>query len=155
LAFIVFYTLVTGGPFLWVAVLSLRTTPEIFGDHYALPTQLHWEKFVSAWTQSNYSTYFFNSTVVVGVAVALITIIGSMAAPCLARYRFRGSRVVRFAILTGMVVPPQLLILSLFQIMLDYGLYNTLTGLIAVYVATQLPMTIYILEGFFRQIPQD
>jgi ABC-type glycerol-3-phosphate transport system permease component len=54
-----------------------------------------------------------------------------------------------------MILPPQLLILSLFQIMLDYGLYNSLTGLIVVYVATQLPMTIYILEGFFQQIPED
>jgi ABC-type glycerol-3-phosphate transport system permease component len=155
LSFLVLYTVVTGGPFLWVAILSLRTTPEIFGDHYGLPTQIHWEKFVNAWTQSNYSTYFWNSTIVVVSAVVLITIIGSMAAHCLARYRFRGSRSVRFTILTGMVLPPQLLILSLFQIMLDYGLYNSLAGLIVVYVATQLPMTIYILEGFFKQIPQD
>ena len=54
-----------------------------------------------------------------------------------------------------MVLPPQLLILSLFQILLDYHLYNTLTGLILVYVAGHLAMTVYILEGFFAQIPQD
>ena len=88
-------------------------------------------------------------------AVALLTVIGAMAAHCLARYRFRGSRTVRFIILSGMVLPPQLLILSLFQIMVDFGLYNTLTGLTLVYVATQLAMTVYILEGFFVQIPQD
>jgi ABC-type glycerol-3-phosphate transport system permease component len=155
LSILAIYTIATGGPFLWVAVMSLRTTPEIFEDHYALPTHLHWEKFVDAWVTSNYSTYFWNSTIVVVTAVALVTVIGSMAAHCLARYRFRGSHSVRFIILTGMILPPQLLILSLFQIMLDYGLYNSLTGLIVVYVATQLPMTIYILEGFFKQIPQD
>ena len=87
--------------------------------------------------------------------MALLTVIGAMAAHCLARYRFRGSRAVRFIILSGMVLPPQLLILSLFQIMVDFGLYNTLPGLILVYVATQLAMTVYILEGFFAQIPQD
>ena len=54
-----------------------------------------------------------------------------------------------------MILPPQLLILSLFQIMLNFGLYNSLLGLILVYVATQLAMTVYILEGFFAQIPQD
>jgi ABC-type glycerol-3-phosphate transport system permease component len=155
LAILAIYTIATGGPFLWVAAMSLRTTPEIFEDHYGLPTQPHWEKFVDAWITSNYSTYFWNSSIVVMTAVVLITAIGSMAAHCLARYFFRGSRIVRFIILTGMIVPPQLLILSLFQIMLDYGLYNTLTGLILVYVATQIPMTIYVLEGFFRQIPQD
>jgi multiple sugar transport system permease protein/raffinose/stachyose/melibiose transport system permease protein len=155
LLFLLLYTVVTGGPFLWVAAMSLRTTPEIFADPYALPATLHFEKFKDAWVNSNYGTYFWNSLIVVVSAVALLTVIGAMAAHCLARYRFRGSRAVRFVILSGMILPPQLLILSLFQIMVDFGLYNTLPGLIVVYVATQLAMTVYILEGFFVQIPQD
>ncbi len=153
--FLVLYSLATGGPFLWVAVMSVRTTPEIFANPYAWPDRFHWEKFADAWVNSNYGTYFWNSLIVVVSAVALLTVIGAMAAHCLARYRFRGSRVVRFVILSGMILPPQLLILSLFQIMVDFGLYNTLPGLTIVYVATQLAMTVYILEGFFIQIPQD
>jgi multiple sugar transport system permease protein/raffinose/stachyose/melibiose transport system permease protein len=153
--FLIFYTILAGGPFLWVMSMSLRTTPEIFDNPYALPVRLHWEKFANAWTNSNYGTYFWNSLIVVVTAVALLTLIGAMAAHCLARYRFRGSRLVRFIILSGMILPPQLLILSLFQILLDYGLYNSLAGLIIVYVATQLAMTVYILEGFFAQLPQD
>ena len=155
LLFIVLYTIATGGPFVWVALMSVRTTPEIFANPYALPTRLHWDKFTDAWTSSNYGTYFWNSTIVVVSAVALVTVVGAMAAHCLARYRFRGRRTVRFLILSGMILPPQLLILSLFQILLDYRLYNSLAGLIIVYVATQLGMTVYILEGFFAQIPQD
>jgi ABC-type glycerol-3-phosphate transport system permease component len=155
LLFVVLYTFATGGPFLWVALMSVRTTPEIFANPYAIPSRLHWDKFTDAWTTSNYGTYFWNSIIVVVTAVALVTVIGAMAAHCLARYRFRGRRLVRFLILSGMVLPPQLLILSLFQILLDYHLYNTLAGLTIVYVATQLGMTVYILEGFFAQIPQD
>ncbi|HEX3499574.1 MAG TPA: carbohydrate ABC transporter permease [Stellaceae bacterium] len=155
LIFVALYTVISGGPFLWVAAMSLRTTPEIFTAPYALPGRLHWEKFVQAWTTSNYGTYFWNSVIVVATAVALLTVIGAMVAHCLARYRFRGSRIVRFLVLSGMILPPQLLILSLFQIMRDYHLYNTLTGLIVVYVAGHIAMTVYILEGFFAQIPQD
>jgi ABC-type glycerol-3-phosphate transport system permease component len=153
--FVVLYTIVTGGPFLWVAMMSLRTTAEIFRNPYGVPSPVHWEKFVDAWTKANYSTYFWNSTAVVVIAVVLVTVIGSMAAHCLARYRFRGNRVVRFLILSGLVLPPQLVILALFQILLDLGLYNTLSGLVIVYVATHIAMTVYILEGFFAQIPQD
>jgi ABC-type glycerol-3-phosphate transport system permease component len=153
--FVILYTVVTGGPLLWVAMMSLRTTAEIFKSPYGLPSPIHWEKFVDAWTKSNYSTYFWNSAVVVVIAVALVTVIGAMAAHCLARYNFRGSRLVRFLILSGLVLPPQLLILALFQILLDIHLYNTLTGLILVYVATHVAVTVYILEGFFAQIPQD
>ena len=153
--FVLLYTVVTGGPFLWVATMSLRTTSEIFKDPYGYPSPAHWEKFADAWTKSNYHTYFWNSVVVVVIAVALVTVIGAMAAHCLARYRFRGNRLMRFLILSGLVLPPQLLILALFQILLDVNLYNTLTGLVVVYVATHIAMTVYILEGFFVQIPQD
>jgi ABC-type glycerol-3-phosphate transport system permease component len=155
LLFVLLYTVVSGGPFVWVAVMSLRTTPEILDSPYALPSRLHFEKFVDAWTRSNYGTYFWNSTIVVVTAVALVTIIGAMLAHALARFRFRGSRLVRFVILSGLILPPQLLILSLFQILVELGLYNTLTGLIMVYVAGHLAITVYILEGFFAQIPQD
>ena len=155
LFFVIAYTVATGGPFLWVASMSLRSTAEIFKNPYALPTTPHWSKFVDAWVRSNYGTYFWNSLTVVASATILLSVIGAMAAHFLARYRFRFSYAARFLILSGMVLPPQLLILSLFQIMLDLGLYNSLLGLIIVYVATQLAMTVYILEGFFAQIPQD
>ena len=153
--FVAFYTVVTGGPLLWVAMMSLRTTAEIFKAPYAFPSPAHWGKFADAWTKSNYGTYFWNSTIVVVVAVVLVTAVGAMAAHCLARYTFRGNRLVRFLILTGLVLPPQLVILALFQILLDIDLYNTRTGLVLVYVATHIAMTVYILEGFFAQIPQD
>jgi ABC-type glycerol-3-phosphate transport system permease component len=155
LVFLVVCTIATGGPFLWVAAMSLRTTPEILDHPYALPRRLHWEKFAHAWTASNYSTYFSNSTVVVVISVVFVIVIGSMAAHALARYRFPGSRWVRFLILSSMMLPPQMLILSLFEMMFRYGLYNSLTGLILVYVATELPLTVYLLESFFAQIPQD
>ena len=153
--FALLYTVITGGPLLWVTLMSLRTTAEIFKDPYALPAPPHWHKFVDAWTKSNYGTYFWNSTLVVVVAVALVTVTGAMAAHVLARYRFRGNRLVRFLVLSGLVLPPQLVILALFQILLDVHLYNTHAGLILVYVATHVAMTVYILEGFFAQIPQD
>lgn len=155
LLFLLAYTALTGGPFLWVAAMSLRTTAEIFSNPYGLPRHPRWSNFVVAWIGSNYSTYFRNSSIVVISAVVGVTLIGAMAAYCLARYRFRLRRAIRFVILSGLVLPPQMLILSLFQILLDYRLYDTLAGLAIVYVATQLGMTVYILEGFFSQIPQD
>src|SRR5215471_11617191 len=106
--FLLLYTMVSGGPFVWVAIMSVRTTPEIFASPYALPTHFHWEKFAEAWAHSNYSTYFWNSTIVVTMAVALLTIFSAMTAHCLARYRFRGDRSIRFLILSGMILPPQL-----------------------------------------------
>lgn len=149
------YTVVAGGPVVWLAMMSLRTTSEISADPYAVPRPIHWEKYVTAWTTSNYGLYFWNSTVIVLAAVALVTVVGAMVAHGLARYRFRGNRLVHVTLFSAIIFPPQLTIISLFQVLVEYRLFNTRTGLILVYAAIQLPLTFYILEGFFAQIPQD
>jgi multiple sugar transport system permease protein/raffinose/stachyose/melibiose transport system permease protein len=149
------YTLYSAGPFAWVAVMSLRTTSEISADPYALPTRLHWDKYATAWTTSHYGSYFWNSATVVIAAVAILTLVGSMVAHCLARHRFPGNRLIYFVIFSAIIFPPQVTIISLFQVLVEYGLFNTRTGLTLVYISIQLPLTMYLLEGFFSQIPQD
>jgi ABC-type glycerol-3-phosphate transport system permease component len=155
LALLSLYTVFCAGPFAWIAAMSLRKTSEISANPYALPSPLHWEQYVTAWTTSRYGVYFWNSTVVVTSAVAVVTVIGAMAAHGLARYRFRGNRLILFLIFSTIIFPAQVIILSLFQVLVSYGLFNTRTGLMLAYVGLQLPLTIYILEGFFRRIPQD
>lgn len=149
------YTMFAAGPFVWVGIMAFRTTPEITADPYALPSPFHWWKFSEAWFNSNYHTYFWNSTLVMIVSVLILSICGAMAAHCLARYRFPGNRLVFFLIFSTIILPPQITIIGVFQQLVEYGLYNSLTGLILVYIAMQLPLTVYILEGFFARIPQD
>jgi multiple sugar transport system permease protein/raffinose/stachyose/melibiose transport system permease protein len=149
------YTAFAAGPFVWAAMMSLRTTTEISQNHFGLPFPAHWEKFGQAWVNSNYSVYFANSTYVVVGAVIVLTVIGAMAAHCLARYRFRGNRLFYFLIFSAIIFPPQITIIALFQTLVTYGLYNSLVGLTLVYIALQLPLTVYILESFFARIPAD
>jgi raffinose/stachyose/melibiose transport system permease protein len=149
------YTVYAIGPFLWLCAMSLRTTVEINLDHYALPTTLHWWKYGAVWIKSNYSGYFWNSTIVVTTAVLFLTLIAAMAAHCLARYPFPGNRIVFFTLFSSIMLPPQITIIALFQVMVAYGLFNSLAGLILVYIAAQLPLTIFILENFFARLPQD
>lgn len=155
LFFIAIYTAYAAGPFVWVAMMSLRTTTEIAADPYALPWPLHFDKFASAWSESNYDAYFFNSVGIVLAAVAILTVIGGMAAHCFARYRFRFKGLIYFIIFSTIIFPPQVTVIGLFQIMVEYGLYNSRVGLVLVYVSIQLPITIYILESFFARIPGD
>ena len=150
-----FYTAFAAGPMFWTAVMSLRTTSEIAHNPYALPEILHFHKFADAWVDSSYNLYFVNSVKVVLSAVAIVTLVGGMAAHCFARFRFPLRRLLYFTLFSTIIFPPQITIMALFQIMVDYGLYNTLTGLTLAYVAFQLPITIYILESFFARIPSD
>jgi multiple sugar transport system permease protein/raffinose/stachyose/melibiose transport system permease protein len=151
------YTAFSAGPYLWTAVMSLRTTDEIYRSHYGLPIPAHWGKFYTAWTEFGYATYFRNSAIVSVVAVCLITVVGAMAAFGFARrrYAFRLRESLFLMIFLSVMFPPQIMILSLFQILIKYRLFNTLPGLILVYVATEMPITIYLLRAFFAQIPQE
>jgi multiple sugar transport system permease protein/raffinose/stachyose/melibiose transport system permease protein len=136
-------------------MMSLRTTSEIAHAPYAFPQKFHVEKFAEAWVNSNYNVYFANSVKVVLTAVAIVTLIGGMAAHCFARYRFPLRKVLYFTLFSTIIFPPQITIIALFQILVEYGLYNTLTGLTLTYVAFQLPITVYVLESFFARIPSD
>jgi len=149
------YTVYTLGPFLWLATMSVRTTAEISADHYAWPKPFHWEQFRIAWVDSNFATYFWNSAFVVVGAVAVVTLLGAAAAHALARYRFRGNRVIYAVLFSSIIFPPQITLISLYQILVNYNLYNSLIGLMLVYISLQLPLTVYLLEGFFARIPQD
>jgi multiple sugar transport system permease protein/raffinose/stachyose/melibiose transport system permease protein len=150
-----FYTAFAAGPMFWTAMMSLRTTTEIAHDPYGLPDILHFHKFAEAWVDSSYNLYFANSAKVVIAAVAIVTLVGGMAAHCFARFRFPLRRLLYFTIFSTIIFPPQITIMALFQVMVEYGLYNTLTGLTLAYVAFQLPITVYILESFFARIPSD
>ncbi len=155
LLFVALFTAYSAGPFVWVASMSLRTTTEIANSPYGLPWPPHFYKFASAWFDSNYDTYFFNSVSVVLSAVAVLTVVGGMAAHCFARYSFRFKGLLYFLIFSTIIFPPQVTVIGLFQIMVEYGLYNSRLGLVLVYVSIQLPVTIYILEAFFARIPKD
>ena len=155
MAILVAYTVYATAPFLWVTTMSVRTTTEISADHYAWPNPFHWEQFREAWVDSNFSTYFTNSVLVTAVSVAVLTIAGAAAAHCLARYRFRGNRLIYGILFSSIIFPPQVVLISIYQVLVDLGLYNSRLGLILVYVSLQLPLTVYLLEGFFSRIPQD
>jgi len=154
-ALLALYTALVIGPVIWLASMSLRTTAEIDRSHYALPQKFHWWKYYTTWFESNYQVYFSNSAIVVITAVLILVVIGGMAGFCLARYRFRGNRAIFFAIFSTIMLPPQITVISFFQLLVEYRLFNTLAGLIIVYIGIQLPLTVYILESFFARIQQE
>lgn len=154
---VVAYTVFSAGPYVWTAMMSLRTTDEIYRSHYGLPIPAHWGKYYTAWTEFGYATYFKNSAIVSVTSVLLATVIGAMAAFAFARkrYAFPLREPLFLVIFLSVMFPPQIMLLALFQILVRYHMFNTLTGLILVYVVTELPLTIYLLRAFFAQIPTE
>jgi multiple sugar transport system permease protein/raffinose/stachyose/melibiose transport system permease protein len=89
------------------------------------------------------------------MAILILILVASMGAYCFAKLPFWCSEVLFLIIFTSIMLPAQVTLIPLFQLLVQYKLINSLVGLGFVYVATQLPMAVYILRSFFASIPKE
>ena len=141
--------------FLWVFVNSLRSHAEIFANPWGLPRTLHTENWMNAWVTSGFGAAIGNSVLVCITAAVGIVVISAPAGYILAKTNRRLSEVALMYIAVGVGVPTQVIVIPLFTIVQRLGLLNSLFGLVVVYVALNLPFTIFLLAGFFRSMPDE
>ena len=75
-------------PVLWVMVASVKETVEHYGNPWALPTHLHWQNFVDAWTEANMGGYMLHSVLITAMALGILLVVALPASYCLARFKF-------------------------------------------------------------------
>jgi N-acetylglucosamine transport system permease protein len=142
-------------PLLWTLLSSFKTTQEILGSPLSLPSKLRFGNYESAWTTAGIGRQFVNTVIVVGTALVLVMILGAMCAYVLARFKFFGNRAIYYSMLAGLTFPIFLAIVPLFFVLKNFGLLNTLPGLILTYVAFALPFTVFFLHAFFKALPHE
>lgn len=149
------WVVIVCAPLLWVLMSSFKTTQQIFGSPFSLPTSFNFDNYISAWTTASIGSYFFNTIIVVGGALVIVMLLGAMCAYVLARYEFKGSQVIYYLMLAGLTFPVFLAVVPLFNTLRGFGLLNTLPGLTITYVAFALPFTVFFLYAFFKSLPQE
>jgi multiple sugar transport system permease protein len=141
-------------PVLWIVMLSLKT-PATVTDGSFIPHH---------WTLSNYSDIFKagvftdalrNSIGIALISTALAVILASAAAYAIARLEFPGKRIILGVSLAVAMFPQVSLVGPLYNLWRQIGLYDTWPGLIIPYMTFALPLSIYILSAFFREIPWE
>jgi raffinose/stachyose/melibiose transport system permease protein len=150
-----FWLAVTTLPFFFVVMTSLKTQEETFTHSvWALPEQFNLVNYLEV-LQGGFWIYLRNSLFVVALSILLILTIGAMAAYALARLRFRLNKPLFALIVAGMIVPIHITLIPIYLMTRNLGLYDTPFALIGPYVATSLPISIFILTEFMRQIPRE
>jgi len=150
------WTLLVLIPLVWVLLTSLKSTDQyLSGSPLALPDGLHFENYVNAWNKAGIGKWFFNTVIVVGSALVIVMVLGAMCAYVLARYNFRGNRIIYYLMLAGLTFPIFLAIVPLFLTLRNIGLLITLPGLTMTYVAFALPFTVFFLHSFFGSLPKE
>jgi raffinose/stachyose/melibiose transport system permease protein len=156
-AILLTYTFIALFPVALVVMNSFKARKAIFDAPFTLPTPETWSLigYETVFERSNFPLYFLNSTMVTVGTLILIFIAGTMAAYALAEYRFPGNTLMGLYLSIGIMVPIRLGTVSLLRLLVGLGLTNTLTGLILVYTASGLPLAIFVLTQFMRQVPSD
>jgi multiple sugar transport system permease protein len=143
-------------PFLWTLSTSLKPLPEIstyppvwFSSGMSL------SPYVDMFFYLPFSIYTLNSLIVALGATFLTLFIGSLAGYAFSRFRFVGKRLLLLVFLLSQMLPGASVIIPLFQLVRDVGLYDTHVGLILIHSALLLPFVIWLLYGFFCAIPVE
>jgi multiple sugar transport system permease protein len=141
-------------PVLWMASLSFKTPTAILDPSF-IPSQWTWGNYDQILSTSTFVRPLINSIGIGLISTVISVILASMAAYAVARLRFPGKSVlIGFALLIA-IFPQIALVTPLFNIERSLGLFNTWPGLIIPYIAFGLPLGIYTLSAFFREIPWE
>ena len=139
----------------WVFMVSFKTNAEIFTSPFALPESFYLDNFTFAWTAGKLGIATLNSFVVCAVTLIISMVIGSMAAFAIGRLRWKLAKPCMTYFLIGMMIPVHCVMIPLFTRFARMGLSNSLVGLMIPYITFSLPVTIFIMTGFFESMPNE
>ena len=140
----------------WILIINtFKNKREIYSNPFGLPQNWTFDNYSYVLRGSDFLTYFRNSFVVVVGSLAMILMLGSLAAYALAHWRTRTSKGLHFFFIIGMMLPIKIATIRLLQLMKGLNLLNTIWSLFPVYIAMGLPTAVFILTQFIRQLPGE
>jgi multiple sugar transport system permease protein len=149
--FIVIYTLV---PVAWIVSLSFKSGDDINNKEF-LPTEWSWDNYRTVFDTDLFTDALRNSIGISLIATVASVTLATFAAYAIARLQFRGKRLVLSTALAIAMFPTVALVSPLFDMWRSLGLYDTWLGLILPYMSFTLPLSIWVLSAFFREIPWE
>ena len=144
-------------PIYWILIVSVIPSKNLLSQtlSWLIPKDASLEYYRSLIETTNYLRYYLNSIIIAGVTTFCTLIVASMGGYSLARLSFKGKRTIGRLILFTYVVPPVLLLIPLFQLIVKFHLNNKYLGLILAYMTFALPFCMWMLRGFFLSLPES
>ncbi|MCR9060356.1 MAG: carbohydrate ABC transporter permease [Rhodobacteraceae bacterium] len=151
-----FYVAFALFPLYWLAKIAVTPDKLIFSEGTALiPSKFTFENFQTVLLQTDFVAYFRNSLIVSIGTAAITTVIAAAAGYAFSRFDFRGKRLIIALMLITQMFPLLMIIAPIYRIVAALGLLNSLTSLIIVYTAFNIPFATFLMQSFFDGIPKD
>ena len=151
------YTLLALGPILLIIANSVKSRQAIFDDAFSLPSLDTFDLvgYETVLSGANFDVYFRNSLIVTIASVVLVVFFSAMASFALTEYDFKGNTLLALYLAIGIMIPIRLGTVSILKLIVSLNLINTLWALILVYTAMGLPLGVFLMSQFMRQVPRE
>ncbi|MGC3937453.1 carbohydrate ABC transporter permease [Roseobacter sp. EG26] len=142
-------------PIYWLINMSLKTNTEILGEFTLFPRNLTLANYVKILTDESWYIGYINSLIYVVMNTAISLVVALPAAYAFSRYSFMGDKHLFFWLLTNRMAPPAVFALPFFQLYSSVGLFDTHIAVALAHCLFNVPLAVWILEGFMRGVPKE
>jgi glycerol transport system permease protein len=142
-------------PIYWMLNMSLRSNADILGSFSLYPANLTLENYVKIFTDESWYSGYINSIIYVTLNTAISLLVAIPAAYAFSRYRFLGDKHLFFWLLTNRMAPPAVFALPFFQLYSAIGLFDTHIAVALAHCLFNIPLAVWILEGFMSGVPKE
>ena len=149
------WALVVIFPLYIMVINSFKDKRSIYTNTFGLPEQWNLSNYTDVLASGDFLIYFINSLIVVLLSLFLMLILGSVASYALAQWCGKISTIIYYFFIAGMMMPIKIASIRLMEIIRTLGLMNSIWALIPIYVAIGLPIAVFVLKEFIRQIPNE
>lgn len=138
-----------------VFINSLKMDTEIYTNLFGLPKKFQFVNYIDAWVKGKFYLYYMNSLVITTTSVFFILFFSTLSAFALSRRDLIGKPFIKILFIIGITVPVQVSLMPLFVLIKDLGLYNSILGVVLIFIAFRISFATFILTGFFEGIPKE
>ncbi len=142
-------------PIYWLINMSLKPNEEILGGLTLFPHTLTFDNYVEIFTNADWYTGYLNSIIYVAMNTVISLTVALPAAYAFSRYKFIGDKHLFFWLLTNRMAPPAVFLLPFFQLYSAVGLFDTHIAVALAHCLFNVPLAVWILEGFMRGVPKE
>jgi glycerol transport system permease protein len=153
--FLLLYIVFALLPIYWMVNMSLRTNEEILSSFALFRDQPTFANYATIFTDPSWYSGYINSLIYVGINTVISLTVALPAAYAFSRYRFLGDKHVFFWLLTNRMTPPAVFLLPFFQLYSTVGLMDTHIAVAMAHLLFNVPLAVWILEGFMSGIPRE
>jgi glycerol transport system permease protein len=153
--FLIAYLIFALLPIYWMVNMSFKTNQEILSSFTLWPAEFTWANYRTIFTDPSWYSGYINSLIYVGINTVISLTVALPAAYAFSRYRFLGDKHVFFWLLTNKMAPPAVFLLPFFQLYSEVGLFDTHIAVALAHCLFNVPLAVWILEGFMSGVPRE